>query len=170
MSQILLNHMYVPQVFLYRWFVHGAHSRSVCICVVSIYVSKWAVTRNCYSYPLNPTAHTHTHTDWDTRMQYIHTPPIQALVPASHLVRTWSSYAICPPRLALIHQTNTPITLIMPTVQPKSKQHAHTTMGPTCAGVEWLPDRLVKRGQCVIEIEILSSTIRCIYKHSARLD
>lgn len=46
---------------------------------------------------------------------YIHmtNPPIQTLVPANHLVRTWSSYAICPLGLTLIYQINAPITLIM---------------------------------------------------------
>lgn len=152
--------MRLPQIFLYQWFLHEAHSLCVYMRRVSIYVSKWAVTINCYSYPLNP-PHTHTHI-------HIQILPILALVPASHLVRTWSSYAICPPRLALIHKTNTPITLIMPTVQQKSKQHTHThtTMGPTCAGVEPLPDSLVKRGQYVVETEIRSSAIRCIYKRS----
>lgn len=33
-------------------------------------------------------------------------------------------------------------------------QTAHTTMGPTCAGVEQLPDRRVKRGQFCISMHL----------------
>lgn len=71
----------------------------------------------------------------DTQMNMrIHILPVNAPMPASHLVKTWSSYAICPPSLALIHHANTPITLILPTAQEKTKQCAGITMGSTCAG------------------------------------
>lgn len=129
------------------------HSLTHCvwICRVSVLFSKWQERRNCCSYPLNPRAYTHYYV-------HTHTPPILNLVPASHLVRTWSSYAICPPILALIHPTNTPITLIKPRVQQKkikekerkkctvhTQTHTPSTMRPTCAGVEWLSAGLVQR-------------------------
>lgn len=113
------NHFYVPQIYLVQWSLHEAYSLCVYMCRVLVYASKWGHRRKCYSYPLNPPEHTHDYV-------HTHTPPIQTRVPASHLVRTWSSYEICPPGLALIHQTNTPITLIMPRVQQKTEQHTHT--------------------------------------------
>lgn len=109
----------------------------VWICRVSVLLSKWQERRNCYSYPLNPRGYTHYYV-------HMHTPPILNLVPASHLVRTWSSYAICPPVLALIHPTNTPITLIKPRVQQKKKnaqcthRHAHPPQwDPPVQGLGW---------------------------------
>lgn len=67
----------------------------------------------CFQMPGENAIHTHY---WRAQTRYyIHmtNPPIQTLAPANHLVRTWSSYAICPLGLTLIYQINTPITLIM---------------------------------------------------------
>lgn len=62
----------------------------------------------------------HTHYWRAQTCYYIHmtNPPIQSLVPANHLVRTWSSYAICPLGLTLIYQINAPITLILQDNRP----------------------------------------------------
>lgn len=112
--QISLCPPALVEVSLTHSLTHGMWIRRV-----SVLFSKWQETRNCCSYPVNPRGYTRYYV-------HMHTPPILNLVPASHLVRTWSSYAICPPVLALIHPTNTPITLIKPRVQQKKKKKMHS--------------------------------------------